>query len=198
MKKAQDILSIQDDIKFLKAYCKQLQWFDQSLEKDPEECGFSVAGDMPDEDPRDERTAQIANKCGLDGNLYQIKYFWKPYANIYTNVYSPEAKRRRRRQIETIHKIIDAIEESRKKPKISAKILLTDKETDVLYDMAAHPNLCRHRLTISTANGIKESTLKLILKCFEKKGWVTRPNGPRKGYIITEEGLQIYEKISAD
>ncbi|MHC4539733.1 MAG: hypothetical protein ACYS74_08135 [Planctomycetota bacterium] len=74
---------------------------------------------------------------------------------------------------------------------------LTDIEWTLLVDMAKNPRITRDQETISTYTDIKQRTLKTLLKRFEERGWISRPHGPRSGYLITEKGVRVHNSIKS-
>ena len=180
-------MSKKEDIEFLQAYLKSLQHGYITLE-DLSKADLTKTDELPTTSPDAERAARLADDNGFEGSLFRYL--------IPSDVPSIRQLRRRlKKQVETIPRIIAKIEKSEEE---GQKISLTDNELQLLYDMASQKNQCRHRAAIYATTKIAESTLKTILKDFEKKGWIYRPKGLRSGYTITVAGIQIYEIISAD
>lgn len=92
------------DVEFLEAYQKELHKFDKIVwELCP--CDFVPLSDdtLPTTDEKDERVARLADENGFDGSLFRN-------LTIFDDPTSLQSKRRLRKQIETIPKIIAAIE----------------------------------------------------------------------------------------
>lgn len=106
MSTSNDILSITDDIEFLKAYQKSLKNIYKVL---PELCypqDFNTDSDeILETPPQDERAARLADANGFDGSLFRNL---TPDDDP-TSVYS---MRHLRKRIETIPRIIESIEKS--------------------------------------------------------------------------------------
>ncbi len=77
-------------------------------------------------------------------------------------------------------------------------VSITDYEETVLYDMAEYKHQSRIRAVISASTNLDESTTRNVLESLEDKKLIHRPNGPRKGYVITKEGEKLYKSISSD
>lgn len=184
--------SPEKDIEFLQAYQKKLQELYQILSElsYPQDFTPVPEDEVPVISPDAKLVARLADYNGFDGSLFRDLT-----GDIDPDPTSASSMRHLRKKFQTIPRIIAKIEKSHEKEQ---KISLTDNELQLLYDMANKKNECRHRSEIHATTSIAESTLKTILKDFEKKGWINRPKGPRSGYTITVEGLKIYEAISAN
>ena len=185
--------SPEQGIKFLDAYIKELQKLYVLVpESGPSNCSRPSDYELPITDEKAERAARLADEYGLNGNVFRnlIPQSFNGFED-----WLALQQRKLFKQIRIIPQIKAKIE---KPVERSQKVSLTDNEETVLYDMAEHGHQCRNRATISATTNIQEGTLKRVLKSLEGKGLIYRPNGPRSGYTITEEGMRIYKTISAD
>jgi predicted DNA-binding transcriptional regulator AlpA len=98
-------MSRKEDVEFLEAYLKELQKYRwQVSELCPSD--ITMSKDIPaDQKAKMERAAQLANSCGIDGNIFLDLWSFGlgPIEWIRT------AEKQLRKQIETIPKIIEAL-----------------------------------------------------------------------------------------
>lgn len=71
----------------------------------------------------------------------------------------------------------------------SNDIPVSDSEVTVLYQLRDAGSKTLSQIEINVGTGIPLSTIKNILPSLEKRGLVNRPLGIRKGYAITQNGL---------
>jgi hypothetical protein len=184
----------QEDIEFLKEYGATL--FRVLLALDHVEA-FRLCEEVervPRRDYFGKRIADLADANGLDGSFLRV-YELRPQTDPDAWV-TDAVEKYIMKEIELVHQLRDKIRESQPADDNLLDRPLTKEELRVLKYMTETPHVCQMQADIDAGAEVSRTSLKTILPDFETKGWIHRPYGPRKGYVITSRGQEVYRVIS--
>lgn len=163
------------DIEFLKRFFSELQSYYQIAQ------GLSQSDISPSENTStdEERCARIADDYGFDGNLFR---------NLYREERLSIIEKSLKKRIETIPRIIAAIEH------YSTKKQLSENDLSILFFLKSQQRPIK-QAEIVAGTDLSRRTIGKCLEMLRKERLVYRPNGERKGESITEAGSRQIQDI---